>query len=170
MFEDLNKKASQTKFAALVGCSQQNVSQLINSGVLKKTGSYKVWMQVYIDHLRKSAAGRNDGSLTESRARESRANASLKEIELAKELQLVISTQQLGPMLSSLFHQFESQLNSASYKAVEAVETEHSIKLDEKLITTPIHSALRNLASIADELNGTVVGDNDGSIAAAVNT
>lgn len=49
---------TQADFAEVLGCSQQNISQLIADGVLPRDGTFRVWLQCYIARLREQAAGR----------------------------------------------------------------------------------------------------------------
>lgn len=55
---DLDAKAKQDVFGALVGVSQPKVSQLSTDGVLPKGGTYRVWLVAYCERLREQAAGR----------------------------------------------------------------------------------------------------------------
>lgn len=55
---DLDEKASQTGFAALIGTSQQTISKQIKKGHLSEGGTYGEWLHQYYEHLSTQAAGR----------------------------------------------------------------------------------------------------------------
>lgn len=53
-------KLTQAEFGALVGISQQAVSELVRSGVLAEAGTGAQWLLAYCHRLREQAAGRSD--------------------------------------------------------------------------------------------------------------
>lgn len=55
---DLEAPLSQERFGALVGISQQKVSQLLTDGVLGKGDTAQAWLHSYTERLREQAAGR----------------------------------------------------------------------------------------------------------------
>ncbi len=68
----LDERMTQAAFGAIVGISQQAVSDLISRGVLYAGDSAASWLHAYCGHLREQAAGRyseGDLDLVEERAR-----------------------------------------------------------------------------------------------------
>lgn len=63
----LDRVCSQHEFAALVGVSQQAVSDLVKRGVLRPSVTGQAWLHAYCEHLREQAAGRA-GALAEASA------------------------------------------------------------------------------------------------------
>src|SRR5438445_5249513 len=69
---NLADRMTQAAFGALVGISQQAVSDLMSRGVVQPGDSGASWLLAYCDHLREQAAGRYTGGeldLAEERAR-----------------------------------------------------------------------------------------------------
>lgn len=65
---------SQEDFAALIGVSQQRVSQMLAEQLLDEGGTGLQWLQSYCKRLRDQAAGRDaDGILSKERAALSRS-------------------------------------------------------------------------------------------------
>ena len=79
---DLDVPVTQAEFGALVGITQQAVSDLQGRDVLRKGDTARAWLLAYCEQLRAVAAGRDpDGELATERARVSRATAD--KIEMA---------------------------------------------------------------------------------------
>jgi phage terminase Nu1 subunit (DNA packaging protein) len=53
-----DSKVTQYVFAALVGLSQQAISEMVRDGVLPKNGTCRQWLHAYCGRLREQAAGR----------------------------------------------------------------------------------------------------------------
>lgn len=69
---DLDMPATQEQFAALVGVSQQTVSDLVARDVLPRGANAGVWLTAYCSNLREQAAGRSGSGelvLVDERAR-----------------------------------------------------------------------------------------------------
>ena len=80
----LDQPMSQERFGALVGVSQQAVSDLVSRGVLRMGQPAQAWLHAYTAHLREQAAGRGaDGELARERARLAKENADAKAMENA---------------------------------------------------------------------------------------
>lgn len=61
MVMELDTKVSQAVFGAMVGISQQAVSDAIRVGVLSPNGNAATWLREYCSNLREVAAGRATG-------------------------------------------------------------------------------------------------------------
>jgi len=67
---DLSRSMAQAEFGAIVGISQQAVSDLQSRGVLAPGAAAGTWLLAYTEHLREMAAGRGgEGSLELARER-----------------------------------------------------------------------------------------------------
>lgn len=72
MVVDLDQPATQETFGALVGVTQQAVSDMVTQGVLPRGGKLSEWVAAYCARLREQAAGRaanGDLQLASERAR-----------------------------------------------------------------------------------------------------
>lgn len=88
---DLNCTLSQGEFAALVGITQQAVSDLQRRGVLRHNTVGSAWLLAYCEHLREEAAGRA-GLLADS-------SAKLKDAQRAEvELRLALKRREVAPV------------------------------------------------------------------------
>lgn len=74
---------TQADFGALIGVSQQAVSDMIDRGVIVKGMPLANWLRDVFEHLREQAAGR-DGELANERAKETKVRRELGEIKLAE--------------------------------------------------------------------------------------
>ena len=101
---ELMTRCKQIEFGVLVGISQQAVSDLITRRVLSEDGTAGQWLREYCGHLREQAAGRNaDGgmNLATERARLSRAQAEIAEMNLAERRGSLVPIAELEPRLKS---------------------------------------------------------------------
>lgn len=81
----LDQPVTQAVFGALVGISQQAVSDLVARGALRTGDTARTWLLAYCEQLRTVAAGRDpDGELSSERARVARATA--EKIEMANSI------------------------------------------------------------------------------------
>lgn len=74
---------TQAEFGALIGVTQQAVSDMIERGVLTRGMPLGNWLRDAFEHLRDQAAGR-DNELATERAKETKVRRELGEIALAK--------------------------------------------------------------------------------------
>jgi len=83
---NLESVCSQTEFGALVGVSQQAVSEMLARGVLTAGQSAAEWLLDYCANLREQAAGRGaDGELAFQRSELARVSRERNEIKLSVE-------------------------------------------------------------------------------------
>lgn len=89
---DLEAPCTQADFGALVGISQQAVSDLMGRDILKPDGTPAQWLLAYCAHLREQAAGRGaDGELAFQRAEQARVARERNEIALARDRRIYAS-------------------------------------------------------------------------------
>ncbi len=145
---DQDSKASQTGFAVMVGVSQQAISKLQAKGVLPENGTYGDWHIAYLDRLRSEASGREqDQRLSDVRIRETEMSANLKELEYLKQLGKIIFVDDLSPLLTAFFSSVQFNVMAAQERIIEAIESKHSITVDDDDINKPLRAALESVAS-----------------------
>lgn len=164
---DPNAKANQTAFAAMVGVSQQAISQLKNKGVLPDGGTYTDWLIAYVERLRAEAAGREqDNRLSDVRIRETEMSANLKELEYMKQLGQTILVNDLSPLLNGFMASVQFNVMAAQERIIEAIESKHSITVDDDDIGKPLRAALESVISGSREFIARISSGDDGATAA----
>jgi hypothetical protein len=143
---DPEMKASQTTFAMMVGVSQQAISQLKTKGVLPEGGTYADWLIAYLDRLRSEAAGREqDNRLSDVRIRETEMSANLKELEFFEKLKKIIWVDDLAPLMNDFVSAVQFNVMAAQERIIEAIESKHSITVDDDDIGKPLRAALESV-------------------------
>ncbi|MDC0003794.1 protein phosphatase CheZ [Porticoccaceae bacterium] len=167
--KDQNKdKFSQAELAEHLDISERRLRDLLREfGLDHKADSADSIRLAYISKLREEAAGRSEKGLAAVRERETMASAQLKELDLAERLKLIINIPDIEPLLIHLMKDMQAQIIAAGNRAVQAIEAEHGITLNDELILKPIRSALGNVAGSADQFNSRLTGKPRASIAAA---
>lgn len=108
---DLSVPCKQSEFGALVGVSQQAISDLVARGVLQPGQASGQWLHAYAAHLREQAAGRGaDGQLAANRAEESRVRREKLELELAEMRREVASVVLIDQVLAHIGAQIRATL------------------------------------------------------------
>jgi len=152
---DLGAQASQSRFAELVGVSQQAIALKVKDGSLHRDGTYAEWLSVYCDRLRQEAAGRAGEAqkqLTQARIEESRENTAEKKqrrLTAAKQLLLRPDVEHLILELPTMTRQ---QVMTTAEEIEEALEAKYSIELTDDDIKKPLRSALGHVGNRAAEL------------------
>ncbi len=160
-------KANQTSFALMVGVSQQAISQLKGKGVLHDGGTFADWLGAYLERLRNEASGREqDTRLSDARIRETEMNAGLKEIELYDKLKKIVWVDDLAPLLNDFFSSVQFNVMAAQERIIEAIESKHSITVDDDDIGKPLRAALESVSSGTRELIARISADDSGDAAA----
>lgn len=111
---NLAQPCTQTAFGALVGISQQAVSDLMSRGVIQPGDTTGGWLMSYCANLREQAAGRmalGDLDLVNERARESKERAD----KLA--MQNAVTRNELAPV-----HLIEEVLSRAGSRVAGILE------------------------------------------------
>ncbi len=156
-------KASQTTFAMFVGVSQQAISQLKAKGVLQEGGTFADWHIAYLERLRSEAAGREqDSRLSDVRIRETEMSANLKELEYLKQLGQTILVNDLSPLLTAFFSAVQFNVMAAQERITEAIESKHSITLNDDDIGKHLRAALESVISGSQELVARLSSSIDG--------
>jgi hypothetical protein len=160
---DPEEKANQTAFALMVGVSQQAISQLKGKGVLLEDGTFGEWHLAYLDRLRSEAAGREqDSRLSDVRIRETEMSANLKELEYLKQLGKIIMVEDLSPLMTSFCSTVQFNVMAAQERIIEAIESKHSITVDDDDIGKPLRTALESVIGGSRELITRVSSGNGG--------
>lgn len=164
---DPNAKANQTAFAGMVGVSQQAISQLKAKGVLTDGGTFYEWHTAYLERLQSVAAGREqDNRLSDVRIRETEMSANLKELEYMKQLGQIILVNDLSPLLSAFIGSVQFNVMAAQERIIEAIESKHSITIDDDDIGKPLRTALESVISGSREFIARISSGDDGAAAA----
>lgn len=165
---DPEMKASQTTFAMMVGVSQQAISQLKTKGVLPEGGTYADWLIAYLDRLRSEAAGREqDNRLSDVRIRETEMSANLKELEFFERLKKIIWVDDLAPLMNDFVSAVQFNVMAAQERIIEAIESKHSITVDDDDIGKPLRAALESVVGGAREFIARISSSDGESTAAA---
>lgn len=136
---DITQPVTQEQFAALVGISQQAVSELVAREVLLRNSSLGEWLTAYCTNLREQAAGRASANgsidLVAERARLARAQAERVEMENAvtrKELApvtlltevLARTASEIAAVLEALPVQLKRTTTTMSQRDIEVMTAE----------------------------------------------
>lgn len=109
----LDAVVTQATFGALVGVSQQAVSDLQARGVLAAGQPVGVWLTAYCDHMREVAAGRDpDGLLAGERTRLAREQADRIALQNALARREYAPVVLLEELLASAARQVGTQLDA----------------------------------------------------------
>lgn len=168
---NLDEVATQVRFAALVGVSQQAISDKVMAGVLTSGGTLRDWLLAYCERLRLEASGRSgddNQSLTRARTREAEASAELKQLQIMEKSGTLVSRAEIEPRMNAMVTAARTELLTLPDKLVSEIKALHGIDVDPSLIEDRIHEALNHLAGgmYADGEDHDAPGD-DGLGAAA---
>lgn len=109
----LDEVATQAAFGALVGVTQQAVSDLMARGVIQTGQPAGTWLLAYCEHLRQVAAGRDpDGQLAEQRTRLAREQADRVALQNAVQRKEYMPVVLLEEVLANVSRQVATQLDS----------------------------------------------------------
>lgn len=142
---DLDAVATQSGFAAVVGISQQAVSDAVSRGVIAAGGTYAEWLLAYSAHMREQAAGRggdDQGNLTKQRARQASADADLKELDYLERVQELIAVKDFEPQLAAWAVAIRSEFENAVARIVALIESKHGIEIDNAAVDDIVCAAL----------------------------
>ncbi|WP_292414214.1 MULTISPECIES: hypothetical protein [unclassified Methylophaga] len=143
---DLNQPANQSHIALAVGKSQQAVSKLAAKiGVAENLTNGQL-LQALFQRLTDEAAGRggaDQAELTRMRIRESMAKAIAMETQNLKDLGLLISVEDLEPMLEQWATVSRSEVSNALMKIVADIEGEHDIAVNQDMVNGHISAAYK---------------------------
>jgi len=167
---------TQTEFGALVGISQQAVSELVQSGVLPAGAPWRTWLLAYCARLREQAAGRMGGEdggldLVQERAalaREQRIAQRLKnDVARGEYAPVGLLTDVLGAAGSAVVDRFD-QIDGALRKACPDLP-EAARDAVHAVISSARNEWIRATAKLADdrlEQLADEVGDDDSGVLA----
>lgn len=142
---DPDKPVSQAQFGALVGITQQAVSELLARGTLGKGASLKAWLASYCGNLRDQASGHvsSEGfDLIRERVLTERVDRELKELMVAEKRATLVNVAQLEPMLMNMVGAFRSELLSRDDKLRDELQALHGIDIDITILNAYTHAAL----------------------------
>lgn len=148
---DLNQQVTQAEFGDLVGITQQAVSALLHSGVLKSGASVSTWLQAYCDNLREQAAGRRGRSLdgpdlVDERARLTREHRAMAELRLAEARGELIRVDAVTAAWSRTLTALRDGLMQIPARCSAALAAENEGARVHDLLSAEIHQALEVLS------------------------
>lgn len=109
----LSATCTQAEFGALVGISQQAVSEHLASGVLIPGDTAGAWLIDYTEHLREQAAGRGaDGELAYQRSELARVSRERAEIKLSLERKEFTSVDLIEQVIAYIASQIRDHLQA----------------------------------------------------------
>lgn len=158
---DLNARATQVRFAQLVGVSQQAISERVAAGVLPAGGTLGDWLLAYCERLRTEAAGRggdDQAALTRARTREAEASAQLKELQIMERAGQLVPGDEIEPQLQAMVTAARTELLALPDALAQELRALYGVEIDASLIEERIHVAL---AHLADRLQDDLAGDVD---------
>jgi phage terminase Nu1 subunit (DNA packaging protein) len=154
---EVDEPATQALFGSLVGISQQAVSDAALRGVLEPGATLGQWLIGYCGHLRDVAAGRGGDdqfNLTQARARQAIADATLKELDYLERVGELVAVQDLEPRLASWAVAIRAELENAIARVVAHIESKHAIEIDQAALEGIVCAALD--AAAAHPLDGDI--------------
>jgi hypothetical protein len=153
-----------------VGTSTQAVNTRSKEGLFDGCATYREWLTVYIEKLRAESAGRSDKDLAEIRARKELAQARREELELAKEMRLVVLSEEVAPGIAGILNEVQLQIIQAAKRGLNDIKSEHQIKIDDDAFLGHIRAALRSVGGSGDQLIATISGKPERAVTTAIDT
>jgi len=153
---NLDIKAVQSTFGALVGIDRVTVRSFIEKDVLTPGDTYRGWLLAYCKRLREVASGRyteGDLDLTEERARLARAQTERIEMELAIKRAEIAPVDTLRDSIAPVMAQVGAIMDSIPVKLKR--EAPHLTASDLEVIKREIAKAMNLVAAIRYEPNQT---------------
>lgn len=154
-FDCLDKEATQTGFADLVGVSQQAISSRVKSGQLVMGETYWQWLLVYTEDLREHAAGRGGDEQAEfqrSRAQDMAATAALKRITYHEKIDTLVIKEEARGFLGDWARFANSEFNNAFDSFIRAIEEKAGEPVDPGLREKYAGAAIRRVRDFALKL------------------
>ena len=176
-FKCLDAKATPTKFALLVGVSQQAISERKNRSALKDGGTLLEWLRQYCNAIREEAAGRSGDdqkNLTQARTEAEIMKSAKLRIEYLREINAVILTEDAAAVLTQWARQSNQDYAQGFHQLVSEIQSKHNIKVDKELVENIVCTTTeriegyaeklsRNLIESIDDLSSTEITSDSGS-------
>lgn len=153
---ELDAKATQRNFAAMVGTSQNAIQKLVAADALVKNGTYREWLLAYCARQRAEAGGRageDQQALTKARTREALAKAEAQEIANLEKSKVLVATADVEPLMVTMFEGTREQILNELEKAVEHIESKYKISLEEAELVARVRLALESAVGHAGQLS-----------------
>jgi phage terminase Nu1 subunit (DNA packaging protein) len=151
----LDDRATQAGLAELIGISKQAVQKHAKKLAFKRGGTYREWLQVYCDHLRKEAAGRageDQENLTKQRIKESEQKTLGMQIDNLERVGQLVPADLVRQVFNEFFNGVPPLILGAQDKILDAIESKYSIDLDDELVARALRSAADGVAGLARQL------------------
>ncbi len=135
--------------------SERNAGTICsNLGIKPSNTSLEDVRVAYIRDIRSKAAGRGGDAqeeLTQSRIRETNANADLKHLMIAEKAGVLVPVADIEPRLVSMVTAARQELLTLPHKIATDIKALHNIEIDESLIVDRVHDSLKHLATRLQE-------------------
>lgn len=162
---ELNKPVSQVEFSKLVGTTKQAISKHVAAGVLNEGAPAGEWLKAYCKKLREAASGHVPTDARERRdlaqARESEANAAMKERELWKQDGVLLEYEAVRAFVMDQINQVQNEMTRTVNGIVNAIESRYSISVDREISDNAIDAARRSIGLSAEEFEAPTAGSGD---------
>ncbi len=153
-FPCLDKKATQSAFARLVGVSQPAIKKHVGK-TLRPGESLLQWVKTYCEDLRKGAAGRggNDqASLTRARIESEQVKSANGLIDYHVKIGVLVQASEAESVLVE-WADFTCRENDNCIKAlVHELETKFEISIDDDLVNKFVNPSSARISSYAEKL------------------
>lgn len=167
-----NLPKTQKELAAHIGLeTDRSVREICTRlGLDSKTISQRDFRLAYIKDQRETAAGRGGdqaSSLAKARTRESQVNTMCKELQLAKDSDVVVESEVYERELEQAITASRQMLLSISEGLKTEIDARYGIDLDASIIDESIYSALSELAGYDSEREAANIEGVEALVAAA---
>lgn len=155
---DLNKVATQSEFADLVGASQPSIQKHCSTGLLIKGLTLDDWLKAYSDHLRTTAAGRGghaQSALTEQRTQESIAKTAKLRLEYHKELDALVPKDSAAQLIIDMAVFMARELDVLERELIADADDNGELEL---LVNKCVGTATSRIQNYAQRLGQGLVG------------
>ena len=153
-FPCLDKKASQSAFARLVGVSQPAIKGHVGK-VLRQGESLEQWVKTYCEHLRTEAAGRggdDQASLTRSRIHSENVKAANGLLDYQAKLGNLVQASAAEEVLVEWADYTAREIDSCVEALVHEIESKHDISIDEETVNNLVGAAIGRIGGYAAKL------------------
>lgn len=166
---DLEESANQTRFAKLVGSSQQAISKMVEKGVLRRGATTGEWLLQYSERLREIAGGRGGDSqadLTKAKTEEAEVKAALGRLQYHEKLGNIIDNEEARAFLTEWAGYANREFRQGIERLLLDVESQFNVSVPVELREKHAGAAIDRVKGYALKL-GEDGGSGGGAVSAA---
>ena len=152
---DLSEAANQTRFAKMVGSSQQAISKMVEKGVLRRGATTGEWLLQYCERLREISAGRggeSQGDLTEAKIEEAIVKTALGRLQYHERLGNLIHKDEAHSLLSEWAAFASREFRQGAERLILDVHSQFDVELPLELREKHVGAAIERVRSFAFKL------------------